>query len=134
MTCRAFLKRTLKADAVALQALHGLLEELLATRSDTGNVVLLPLNRSVDVLEYLLHRVGNLGTNTVTGDKGNLRLFSAGRWKDSQHAYGVHATILGRQLGAETLLAKGNMNRARTSTRWVTLGKPAERVVAVLWS
>ena len=65
-------EHTLEADLVALQALHSLLEENLALGGHAGDVVLLPLNGSVDILEDLLDGVGNLVTNTVTGDEGHL--------------------------------------------------------------
>jgi hypothetical protein len=66
-------QHTLQADPVALQALHGLLEQLLTTGGNAGDVVLFPLDRSVYMLEDLLNRVGDFGTNAVTGDKSNLR-------------------------------------------------------------
>ena len=64
--------RTLETDPVAPQTLHSLLEENLALGGHAGDVVLLPLNGSVDILEDLLDGVGNLVTNTVTGDEGHL--------------------------------------------------------------
>ena len=65
-------KRTLKTNPVAPQTLHSLLEENLALGGHAGNVVLLPLNGGVNVLEDLLDGVGNLVTNTISGDEGNL--------------------------------------------------------------
>jgi hypothetical protein len=65
-------QHTLEADPVALQALHGLLEQLLTTGGNARDVVLFPLDRSVYMLEDLLNGVGDFGTNPVTGDKSNL--------------------------------------------------------------
>lgn len=65
-------ERTLKTNPVAPQTLHSLLEENLALGGHAGNVVLLPLNGGVNVLEDLLDGVGNLVTNTISGDEGNL--------------------------------------------------------------
>ena len=64
--------RALKTGPVAAQALHSLHEELLALRGHSRDVVLLPLNGSIYVLEDLLHRVGNLVTNTISGNEGDL--------------------------------------------------------------
>ena len=66
-------RRTLKTNTVAPQTLHSLLEENLALGGHAGDVVLLPLNGSVDILEDLLDGVGNLVTNTISGNEGNLR-------------------------------------------------------------
>ena len=65
--------RTLETDPVAPQTLHSLLEENLALGGHAGNVVLLPLNGGVNVLEDLLDGVGNLLADTITGDEGDLR-------------------------------------------------------------
>ena len=64
---------TLKSDTVAPQALHSLLEENLALASHARDVVLLPFNGGVDMLEDLLDGVGNLLADTITGDEGDLR-------------------------------------------------------------
>ena len=64
--------RTLEADLVAPETLHSLLEELLALGGHAGDVVLLPLNGCVDVLEDLFHRLRNLVANTVSGDESDL--------------------------------------------------------------
>lgn len=48
------MHHTLQTDFVSLQAVHGLLEEGLSRRGHTRDVVLLPFNGSVDVLEDLL--------------------------------------------------------------------------------
>ena len=92
--------RTLETDPVAPQTLHSLLEENLALGGHAGDVVLLPLNGSVDILENLLDGVGDLVTNTVTGDEGHLDTSS-----DITHilhagtgTYGVDTAILGGQL------------------------------------
>ena len=65
-------RRTLETDAIPLQALHGLLEELFAGGGHARDIVLLPLNGRIHVLEDLLDGVGDLSTNTVTGYEGNL--------------------------------------------------------------
>ena len=65
-------RRTLESNTVTLQALKSLLEDGLATGSLARDVILFPLNGSVDVLEDLLDGVGDLSTNTVTGYEGNL--------------------------------------------------------------
>ena len=67
-----YKKRTLETNPVAPQTLHSLLEENLALASHARDVVLLPLNGRVHVLEDLLDRVGNLVTDTVTRDEGHL--------------------------------------------------------------
>lgn len=66
-------RRTLQSDLVALQALHGALEERVVAASLARDVVLVKLDRDVDVLEDLLDRVGELGADAVTRDEGNLR-------------------------------------------------------------
>jgi len=45
---------TLKTDAVALQAVHGLSEEVLSDSGHSGDIVLFPLNGGVDVFKDLL--------------------------------------------------------------------------------
>ena len=64
--------RTLEADFVALQALHSLLEEVFAGRGHARDVVLVPLDGGVDILEYFLDGVRDFSTDTVTGDEGDL--------------------------------------------------------------
>ena len=59
-------ERTLEANPVAPKTLHSLLEEDLAFGGHTGDVVLLPLNGSIGVLEDFLDRLGNFVTDTVT--------------------------------------------------------------------
>ena len=63
---------TLETNAITLQAVHGLLEERLARRGHTGDIVLLPLNGSIDVLENLFYRVRDFCAYTVTRDEGDL--------------------------------------------------------------
>lgn len=65
--------RTLESDTVTLQALKSLLEDGLATGSLARDVILFPLNGSVDVLEDLLDGVGDFCTNTITGNECDLR-------------------------------------------------------------
>ena len=65
--------RTLETDPVAPQTLHSLLEENLALASHARDVVLLPFNGGIDMLEDLLDGVGNLVTNTISRDEGNLK-------------------------------------------------------------
>lgn len=65
---------TLETELVALQRGDGLAEELLGVdvaRVNTRDIDLLPLNGNVVRLEDLLDRVGDLSTNTVTGDQGD---------------------------------------------------------------
>ena len=71
---------TLEADFVALHALDGLFEETLASRGDTRDVILLPLNGGIDMLEDLLDRVCDFGANTISGNK----------------CYGIYTAVLGR--------------------------------------
>ena len=66
------VKQTLETDAVALQTVHGLSEEVLSCGGHSGDIVLFPLNGSVDVFEDLFDRVGNLSSDTVTWNQGNL--------------------------------------------------------------
>lgn len=59
---------TLETDAVAAETLHSLREELLAGGGHTRDIVLLPLDGRVDVLEDLLDGVGDFVSNTITWD------------------------------------------------------------------
>jgi len=82
---------TLETELVALQRGDGLAEELLGVDIagvDTRDVDLLPLNGDVVRLEDLLDRLGDLSTDTVTGNQGD----------------GVLAAELG---GLEDILANG---------------------------
>lgn len=63
---------TLQADAVALQTLHGLIEEILVCRGHAGDIVLFPFDRCVDIVENLLDGVGDLSANTIAGDERDL--------------------------------------------------------------
>lgn len=65
---------TLESDLVPLERVHRPLEERRIVRSRAGNVELLELDGNVDVLEDLLDRLGDLLSNTVTGDEGDLSL------------------------------------------------------------
>ena len=76
-------ENTLQTNLVALERLHGLLEQRLGTVGLAGNVELLPLDGHVHRLEDLLDRVSDLDTDTVTWDKGN----------------SVYTSILGGALG-----------------------------------
>ncbi|CAF3535552.1 unnamed protein product [Fusarium graminearum] len=73
---------TLEAELVALERSDGLAEGILSAAGalETGNLDLLPLNGDVVGLEDGLDRLGNLGTDTITGDEGD----------------GVLAAVLGR--------------------------------------
>ena len=65
---------TLETELVALQRGDGLAEELLGVDVagvDTRNIDLLPLDGHVVRLEDLLDRLGDLSTDTVTGDQGD---------------------------------------------------------------
>lgn len=63
---------TFQTDAVALETLHSLLEEVLASGRHTGDIVLLPLDGCIDIVEYLFHGVGDFSTNPVTGNERHL--------------------------------------------------------------
>lgn len=63
---------TLEANPVPLQAVHGLLEERLAGGGHSRDVILVPLNGRVDILEDFLDGVCDLCTDTVSGDEGDL--------------------------------------------------------------
>jgi len=63
---------TLETNTIALQAIHGLSEEVLSGSGHSRDVVLFPLNGSVDVLEDLLDRVGNFSSDTITWNQGDL--------------------------------------------------------------
>ena len=83
---------TLETELVALQRGDGLAEKLLGVDVagvDTRDIDLLPLDGHVVRLEDLLDRLGNLSTDTVTGDQGD----------------GVLAAELG---GLEDVLADGS--------------------------
>lgn len=67
-------KLTLETNSVALQAVHGLLEKSLSGGGHTRDVVLVPLNGGIDVLEDLLDRICNFCADSVSGDEGNLLL------------------------------------------------------------
>lgn len=65
---------TLETQLVALQRGNRLPEELLGllvARVHSANIDLLPLNGDIVGLEDLLDRLGNLETNTVTGDQSD---------------------------------------------------------------
>lgn len=64
--------RTLETDFVALQTLHGLFEEALARGGESRYVILLPLDRSINMLEDLLDRVGDFCTNTIARNQSDL--------------------------------------------------------------
>lgn len=64
--------RTLQAYAIALEALHSLLEERLARRGHSGHIILLPFNRGIDIFEDLLDRVCDFCTYTITGNERHL--------------------------------------------------------------
>lgn len=63
---------TFQADAVALQTLHGLFEEILACRGHAGDIVLLPFDGCVNIVENLLDGVSDFSTDTITGDERDL--------------------------------------------------------------
>lgn len=70
------IKRTLQTDTVTLETVHSLLEQVLAGRRHSRDVVLVPFNGSVDSLEDLLDGVGDLCADTITGDKRYLQFIS----------------------------------------------------------
>lgn len=63
---------TLETDTVALQAVHGLSEEVLPGGRHSGDIILLPLNWGIDVFEDLLDRVGNFSSDTVPRNQRDL--------------------------------------------------------------
>lgn len=63
---------TLQANAIALEALHGLLEEILACRGHARDIVLFPFDGCVDVIKNLFDRVGDFGADAIAGDEGDL--------------------------------------------------------------
>lgn len=67
-----YTELTLEANAIALQAVHGLSEEILSGGGHSRDIVLVPLNGSIDVLEDLLDGVGNFSSDTVTWNQGDL--------------------------------------------------------------
>jgi hypothetical protein len=99
---------TLETELVALERSNRLAEELLrvdVASLDTGDVDLLPLNGHVVRLEDLLHRLGNLSTDTVTCAMFNIRSSVrrlSRRTRNERH--GVFAAELG---GLEDVLVDG---------------------------
>lgn len=68
------VQNTLETELVAAERGDTLAESSLggfAALLDTGNLNLLPLNGDVVGLEDGLDRLGNLGTDTITGDEGD---------------------------------------------------------------
>lgn len=63
---------TFQADAVALQTLHGLFEEVLASRGHAGDIVLFPLDGCIDIVENLLDGVCDFGANAIAGNERDL--------------------------------------------------------------
>lgn len=63
---------TLEADTVALQAVHGLSEEILSSSRHAGDIVLFPFNGSIDMFKYLLDGVSNFSSDTVTRNQCDL--------------------------------------------------------------
>ena len=109
-----YARLTFQSNSVALERLHGLLEQGFASGGHPRNVVLLPLNGSVDILENLLDGVGDLVTNTVTGDEGHLNTSSdiTGILHAGTGTYGVDTTVLGRQLSTSSKVS----SRVQTTT------------------
>jgi hypothetical protein len=66
------VKNTLEANFVALQTVHSLDKEGLACRGHSREVILLPLNGSINVFEDFLHRICDFCTDTISWDEGNL--------------------------------------------------------------
>lgn len=58
---------TFQADFVSLHALDCLLEKAFVSSRGTRDVVLLPFDRCIDVLENFLDGVRNFGADTVAG-------------------------------------------------------------------
>lgn len=67
-----YVELTLEANAVALQTVHGLSEEVLSSGGHPGDIILFPLNGSVDVFKDLLDGVGNFSPDTIAWNQGDL--------------------------------------------------------------
>lgn len=67
-----YAELTFETDTVALQAVHGLTEEVLSGGRHSGDIVLLPLNGSIDMFENLLDGVGNFSSDTVARNQRDL--------------------------------------------------------------
>jgi len=76
------VENSLKTDLVSLEGLHGSLELGLVSVGLTADIVLLPLNGDVQRGEDFLDRVGDLVSDTISGDQGD----------------GVGTTVLGGDL------------------------------------
>jgi hypothetical protein len=63
---------TFEPHSVAFQAVHGLLEKSLAGGRHSRDIILIPFNGSVDVLEDLLDRVRNFCADTVSRNERDL--------------------------------------------------------------
>jgi hypothetical protein len=74
------ISHTFETYSVAFQGLHSFSEEGFTLRGHAGNIVLLPLNGCIDVLENLLHRVCNFSTDAISGDQGDGIYSSVFRW------------------------------------------------------
>lgn len=70
---------TLKSDLVALERVHGRAEEGLVAAGLTRDVVLVKLDRDGERLEDGLDRVGELVSDTVSGDEGDLEEHKRGK-------------------------------------------------------
>lgn len=64
--------QTLESNLVPLQALHSSPEHRVVSSVLASNIVLVELDGDVDVLEDLLDRVGDLRSDTISGDEGDL--------------------------------------------------------------
>ena len=67
-----YAELTLEADAIALQAVHSLSEEVFPCGRHSRDIMLVPLNGSVDVFENLLDGVSNFGSNPIARNQGDL--------------------------------------------------------------
>jgi hypothetical protein len=107
---------TLETELVALERSDRLTEGILSSAGalETGDLDLLPLNGDVVGLEDGLDRLGNLGTDTITGDEGDGVLAAVlGRLEDVGLDGGEGSGELGLLLGD----AAQQLGRSKRSSR-----------------
>lgn len=79
-------EHTLQTNAVAFEALHGLVEERLARGGHSRDVVLFPFDGGIDMLEDLFDRVCDLRADTIARDECHLtkRVKTAARQRNRE--------------------------------------------------
>lgn len=121
---------TLEAELVALEGSDGLAEGILSAAGalETGNLDLLPLNGDVVGLEDGLDRLGNLGTDTITGNEGDGVLAAVlGRLEDVGLDGGEGSGELGLLLGdAAQQLSRSKRSSRQHDDGWGYLEKSRE--------